>query len=320
MAVAAHHTFTSDLLNSYSHLKEFIDQNKAVEEVRQQAGSISTLQTGNLLLRWQVVDLTMAAPFLHIYTIFIEAVRKLLFYAGLTTWSIQLAVHRRLYEKDMRLEALQTFGKDCLAFSINARAQNSDDVYLQSPLPVEDIGSKRVRRLVHPGLKELVFYKDGGCCRGMSEWFFYLYFQTQRDFQDQDAHVQAVGRQFSSGAPSEAVLLQVMCPSDRNLLGLKGKEVCVITASDPPSADSHHQRITELFKSLEPGAYAVNLPRHRLNYISLSPNLGYLFDPTDGTMTIKDSKGIDTLADTVLAYTKDSDQELLALEKIEMIQ
>ncbi len=301
------HTFTSQHLHSYSRLKKYLEENRAVEEVGKQPKSKV------LLGSWQVIEMKMAAPFLRLYTIFLGAVGNLLFYAGLTT-SIRLAVHKRLYNEDKRLQALQTFEEDCLSFSVNARAQNSDDVYLQSPLRVEDIRSRKVRGLLHPDLSHLVFYKDGGCCRGMSEWFLYLYFQTRDNFQDEEAHIQAVGRQFSDGACSEAVLLQTMCPTNRELLGLTGREVHVLHASQD---DSNQKRVTDLFAKLKPGSYAVNLPRHRLNYISLSPGKGYLFDPTDGTIAIKNAKAVEKLSRRVLSYCRDSDPTLLALETIE---
>lgn len=313
--------FTPDVLDSYRCFCNFFNQNETVEQIKAEADKP---HSKNLLNKWQVTILSCTAPLRRVYVVFLEAVRKVLFYMGLNAWALQLHVHKRLWEKDKRQETWETFGSDCLAFSVNARAQDSSDVYLQPKIPVDDIRSSRVRDLVNPKLKQLDFYKKNGvCCRGMSEWFFYLYFQTKDYFDDPNAHMQAIGRQFSNGAPRQAGVLQALAsPNNREFLGLQTERTEVLPSSAHEETD--RRSLIEMFKELEPGAYAIHLHKHRLNYISVSRKRGYLYDPSQGTISIKGSRGIAKLAREILDYvpakiidfTEDGQPVLTALEKL----
>ena len=142
--IVSNPTFAPDVLNSYKSFCNFFVQNQTVEQIKAEAANPLPK---NLLNRWQVTALSCTAPLARIYVVFIDTVRKMLFFVGLNAWALQLHVHERLWEKDRRLETWEAFGSDCLAFSVNARAQNSSDVYLQPKMAIEDIGSSGLSRL-----------------------------------------------------------------------------------------------------------------------------------------------------------------------------
>lgn len=313
-ATIAYNRFTPEVLDSYDRFLEFFQDSPAVDKIEKEAEDLALQNKGKLAGRWQVTALKATRPFAYIYTVFAEAISTLLFHLGLRTWAIQMAVSKKLWTNDRRLAACEAYGDKCLAFAFNARAQNAWDVYLQPDKPVETIGSVEVQDIINPSRKKIAFYEDKGCCRGMAEWFLYLYFKTRHMFSDPSAHVKAVGRQFAEGAPREAVLLQALCPRDRNFLGLERVSYDVLER-DSNEAENR-EKITNLFKSLSPGAYAVGTAKHRMNYICMGRNRGYFFNPNHGTIVVEGKKDLAKVFEKVLDHTSDELPELLEIEEI----
>lgn len=313
-ATISYNRFTPEVLDSYDRFLDFFQQSPAVDKIEKEAEDTAVQKKGNLDGRWQVAVLKATRPLVCIYTIFAETISNLLFYLGLTTWSIQMAVSKKLWRNDRRLAACEAYGEKCLAFAFNARAQNAWDVYLQPDKPVDAIGSSEVQELINSSRKKIAFYEDKGCCRGMAEWFLYLYFKTRHMFSDANAHAKAVGKQFEGGAPREAVLLQALCPRDRNFLGLERVSHEVVERGSNEA--ENREKITNLFKSLSPGAYAVGTASHRMNYICMGRNRGYFFNPNHGTIAVDGKKDLAKVVQKVFDHTSDIRPELLEIEEI----
>lgn len=177
------------------------------------------------------------------------------------------------------------------------------------------------------GMVSFVFQ---GYCRGLSDWFIYLYLRTRNYFfnsetqeYDHKAHFAAIWEEFSGGAKEEAVLLQALRTGKGKLLGLKigTQPICskwtsplshssvrepslridyskwVDLRGSYDSADQiaiatkdFNETISEIEK-LENGVYFVNNHNHAMVYVKIEKDLGYFFNSSQGIKEINGPQG-----------------------------
>lgn len=151
----------------------------------------------------------------------------------------------------------------------------------------------RVRLIGQRGV--VTFQHTGGICRGMVDWFLYLYFRTQHQFENPRTHLFAVSKQFVNGGGEEATLLQSMIVRNGKLLGLRfGTQSPKSRKLRVPRlkytvADWNRSTPTVLitaFEQLPPGAYRIGVTIHAMALIKVNSNLAYLFDPNQGVLEI----------------------------------
>jgi len=137
----------------------------------------------------------------------------------------------------------------------------------------------------------------GGVCRGISDWFLYLYLQTNHLYADTQKHMVALSKIFADGAPIEAVLGQSLHERKGKILSLEiGKNVTwfsePIQTLDLIEVSGKRQIkdpsvVEKELANLKVGAYQCSFPNHSCVFIKTSEELSYWFDPNSGVVEIK---------------------------------
>ena len=186
--------------------------------------------------------------------------------------------------------------------SLNGPNEKGEIVNNTPSIPESRITDPRVEKRTFCNLEHAVkFHNNNGICRGMSDWFIYLYLNTKAQFSDPRSHMRALGKQFANGGGMEATLLQSLYMRKGKLLGLKiGAQTAHSLSNnytptvDYPSSNWHSQagEIIEQFQNMPAGAYRSWVPRHATVYIKINTNLGFFFDPNHGITEINgDAQG-----------------------------
>ncbi len=266
--------FDSTIIHSFDRVQSFLAGREAIGEIL----SFKSAKTHVLNDCWTVAWIHIKAPFDYIFSAFLQAIAALLDCLGAGELSKRCALlSRHVLADQTRLAFHQDHGENYLASCVNAHQLAASDFYLSPPIPVMSIRDERVRRCIYKEKSEIGFYHDLGVCRGISDWFCYLYLMTAESFDDPIAHLQAVSEQFKEGAPREAALLHSFNASEA-LLDLHAAEY----RGEP----------------LPCGIYAVNLERHRMNYIKCGQELHFLFNPEGGLIRLRN-------ADAVMSYIRE---------------
>lgn len=129
-------------------------------------------------------------------------------------------------------------------------------------------------------IPSISLFSDRGTCRGSSLWFIFLYLRTKHLFQDPSKQLSAIAREFTSGAPKQAALLQAFNDSD-DLLKLKKTKMADQKVS-LYELDHHHKRAEDKIKELDKGIYRVGVYGHSLVYLKISKDEQYVWDPEFG--------------------------------------
>jgi hypothetical protein len=306
LSLLTSHPFVPELLDSYSRFCAYFSDHQDLQKIK--LGANQARVKKKLLGRWEICKLTALTPFTKIYALFsstLEKIRTVFHFFSPTK-----------QEENKKQDAELLFGKNRIAFSANILSDQSKDVYLQPPLPVNEIRSEKVKRCFNPLYNQLLFNRKSGCCRGMSEWFLYLYFNSQSFYLGRKSrdHVRTICSIFEKGATSPAVLLQALCHNNSEFLGLSAEQLGHLPVS--PSTKINEEKIVNLFRKIAPGAYAINLPTHRLNYIAKSTDKGYLFDPDHGLTKIQSAQDFASMAKHIVDYSSSESPYLIGLERI----
>ncbi len=302
------------LLSSEWQLRQYMSGEEQIQTIAKEAANppASSLWQG----KWQVVILTARIPFDCILVIFWEATRGLTYVLCMPTLSTYChirGVHAMAADLS-RLYDICRFGENLLVPSINFPKSSLADLCAHPSLSREVVKSNPLltdTRKGSPVLPEpLEFFHKKGTCRGMSDWFLYLYFATKHLFSDPEEHLKAVARRMETGATGQATLLQTFSPSDgRSMLHLLEKRIHHPIASKPwgelskseqkdyfsytfntipPKLfEKDHPEAKKLIRSLPSGAYHLGVPFHAMTFFKLSPTLAYLFDPNAGLIRMK---------------------------------
>ncbi|MBI3236554.1 MAG: hypothetical protein HYZ48_02435, partial [Chlamydiales bacterium] len=206
-------------------LKEFLSGEGALASVRARANTPIPSAAGSLQGRWAVVRLEITSTFRDISSIVLEILSQLSKCVGAKNLSKRChvaAVHAG--SATLFLNHRRAMRDHFLMQSVNTYRSDSKSIYLQDPvLPGNGGEFERRNGTGETPLGVSFFYN--GVCRGASEWFFYLYFNTQADFDNPDEQIKAITLEFKKGAGPEATLLQALSQSAISLLDQTAVEV-----------------------------------------------------------------------------------------------
>lgn len=298
--------FNSSVFNSYDSLRTFLKGEEAIQEILSQKNPIypQLLKPLHASLpgHWKVCQWVTFPP-RFIFSRIFALCASLLKWSGFSLTSKKI----KLLSKGLNI-GFYLISEDPtkilkIRSSQNAPNSSGDLVNQHPPISLSEIPDYRVRKKSHLS-KPISFDFDGGICRGMVEWFFYLYFQTKDQFQDPRHHMSVLSKQFSHGGGKEAVVLQAINIKKGKVLGLQiGKQPCShpiaprwwsteLTIPDSIWKNSNAApTIIEQFQAFAPNtAYEIWVPRHAIAYIKIHDRLGFFFDPNYGVFEIN---GID---------------------------
>jgi hypothetical protein len=74
----------------------------------------------------------------------------------------------------------------------------------------------------------------------------------------------------------------------------------------------------EKLKKLPPGAYGVGLHNHRIGYIKMDDQLGFIWDPNKGAIALVGKKQADELLKYLLKYNRYATASSVYFEKAEL--
>ncbi len=283
------------LLSSEQKLRQYMSGEEQIRTIAKEAINppVSSLWQG----KWQVVILTVTKPFDGVLIIFWEATRGLAYVLCMPTLSTYCHIRSMHVSKDHRLYTISRLGQDLLVPSMNLPKSSLADLCAHPSLSREVVKSNPLLTDTRKGSpfspKSLEFFHKKGTCRGMSDWFLYLYFATKDLFSDPEEHLKAVARRMETGATAQATLLQTFDYTDGlSVLDLFRTPIC-----DPNSEKfgtipyklfkKDNSEAKDIIHNLPLGAYHLGVAFHAMTFVKSSPTLGYLFDPNQGLIRMR---------------------------------
>lgn len=287
--------FNESVFASYGSLKNYLNGAEAIQQVVSQKDRRSTpVYTpfhANLDCKWEVCQIA-TAPFRWILAFVLEILSEGIGLFGATSTAKELKNVSKYLEI-----GFDVFSEDTTQMLIIKETKNRPNTQGQiinhhPAIPMNRIPDpKVVRKIINERAVELNHRE--GICRGMSDWFLYLYLKTKSQFNDPRAHMRALGKQFSKGGGEEATVLQSLFINKGKLLSLNiGFQP---THSRRPTStvmrmnwhsESEANRTQDL-QALPAGAYAIRFTNHQMAFIKCSDNLAYYFDPSVGIIEIQ---------------------------------
>ncbi|MBS0605371.1 MAG: hypothetical protein JSR57_00350 [Verrucomicrobia bacterium] len=294
----AQNCFTPQLLDSATSLRAYLSGQEAIDQINRQAASPLSSASSKLNDRWEVFKWEVDSTFQDIIALFLKSVTCLLNSIGATDLAKRCHVaSRHAMASTLYLTHFYEMGDRFLMASLNSHRTDTDDLYLQSSIEpgahptfeIHDIDDRN---------QGIHFFHRNGICRGMANWFLYLYFKTQAQFTNPDEHIKAVTKQFEAGAPREASLLHSLNEEATTQVLNLGRQLDLLHCDPIRQTD---RQIAEEFCALPPGAYAVYSSSHRVNWINLGNGRGYFYNPSFGSDRID---GIEDLTKCVKEFVK----------------
>lgn len=166
----------------------------------------------------------------------------------------------------------------------------------------------RDRVWIDNGQQQVEFkHRQRGYCRGMSEWFIYLYLNAvfelkPKNDEDFAKIIRAVGFEFKDGAKEAPTALHSIGINEGELLGL---EVGDKTKQGEPFHDNCNKNFKRLplvaiheskldqtnaledLENLPPNVYMVHSYHHAMVYVKINNELGFFFNPDGGITEIR---------------------------------
>lgn len=294
--------FSPDIIHSYTRLQDYLVGPAKDKLVENQVLDASRQCHMNWLGRWNAIPLSIAEPFITIYSVFLKTIGNLLYYSGFESYGLYIYLAGYSAEIDYRYDEYMDFGENYLAHASNVYSPACADLYALPNMKAEEIKSARVRSVLQR--KELNFEVPNALCRGESLWLIRAYLKTRHLFANHRQHLQALGSLFYHGAPQEAALIQKMCATVE-FLKLKehsAKHVPIALKHGKMDERACKNAFIQMAKNLKPGAYYFRVPKHGMAYICTGDGKGYWFDPNGGMKAIRSNIDFDTLANTIVNY------------------
>lgn len=273
-------TFSPSLLHDIHALRSWLTHPSHLAPIK-----TSYVPTGKKILaeRWQIHWLEVLS---YLHDKILSSALRVIQYGFIQIGASSLArrvelINLHFNTAKHQLVAVKTHNAALLSLSRNCHQLGSSEIYLQPPLPCSSVQDEGIRALANTDKSEFYidFFHKKGVCRGMCFWFVYLYFATAAEFSDPIAHITSVAKQFETGAPAPAALLQSLHSIESPLLSLLGEAKQVSFISFKNDRDS--------FAKYPPGVYSIGLGTHRINYIKISEKEAVLFDPNMGAWRIR---------------------------------
>jgi hypothetical protein len=278
--------FRPEILQSYPSFQKFLTGSEAIQEITLEAQSPKQIGHGESLMqdRWKVAVMDISAAVKKICSVYVKAISSFLASIQATALSIYCLVlaHHLSYDQNM-MKAFNIYQERLLVPSLNMHQLSTSDFYLSDPMPTLAVQDQKVRDVLfsHTQRPLIKFFHENGACRGISNWFAHLYFQTHDQFQDREAHLMAVAKQFSQGASREAALLH--CVEDESKV-LKLRNIEGISLF--PWVESEGKKLHQFLLTIPNGLFEVGLYRHRINLIKTDDDQFYIFDPNTGLLKL----------------------------------
>ncbi|NGX40976.1 MAG: hypothetical protein KR126chlam4_00808 [Candidatus Anoxychlamydiales bacterium] len=165
-----------------------------------------------------------------------------------------------------------------------------------SVIPISNIDKKLKSYLLEGDKpKKVLDLNEHGICRGMSEWFAYLYFKTLESFKNKphEFHVKAIAENFKKGSPIEGALLQKF-PNSISIRPPIFFEALYAQKFKNPL--KKREESIKILKKLPLGIYDLNIlasssseTGHDCILIKESSDLIYFWEPNNGLIKIKGS-------------------------------
>lgn len=289
--------FNASVFDSYTNLRNFFLQSNAINEVLSEKDKPFTKALyplpSQLSCKWRICQVT-TAPFRYILVIFSKTIAIVSRYAG----AHSLAKRAKTFAQCQR-RGFNAYTETPLQVSRIKKTCNRPNaqgkIVCRTPsIPESRITDPRVKKRTFIGLeKGIKFNHPNGICRGICEWFLYLYLHTQGHFSDPRRHMATLGRHFAKGGGQEATLLHSLFMNKGKLINLKfGTQTTRAAASIPllsytcSTWKSSKTAIVSQLQNLPVGAYNIGLPVHNLALVKISPQLCYFFDPNLGIVEV----------------------------------
>ncbi|MGE0669655.1 MAG: hypothetical protein AB7H48_11060 [Parachlamydiales bacterium] len=294
----------SGQVNGYENLKNFFVSSEAPQKVINERESAMSKVVGPMYSDldgiWEVAQIA-TYPFRWLLNLVLKEVAKLFSCLG----AQELAMHAKTASRYMKIGFDVYSESPTQFFLIKKTANIANDCGIiseASPVPASQIVDPKIRAKTFlfstdPNEGEVRFDHANGICRGMSDWFLYLYFKTKHEFSDPRSHMIALGRQFSKGGGVEPVLLQSLNIKNGSLLNLRiGVHDQQLIAGRYPGVElsryplnqweNEQDRIIQELRNLPPGGYKVGVPHHSTAYVKVDDHLSFYFDPNVGIIEI----------------------------------
>ncbi|MGE5196446.1 MAG: hypothetical protein ACM3JI_03845 [Anaerolineae bacterium] len=294
-------------LSDYQHLKDFFNPTEELARIKKIANKnfsdrrFSSLPP--LLSEEELSWIRLKAPLGACLNVFLKALSELFRFVGAKSLGTRYSIlsEHQLYDSD-KLASFEMFKEKVLSFAINEHATSASDVSLQPDIPLEAIRDRRIRRMTHtPGdpASKIVFHDERGVCRGMTDWFLFLYFSSLKFFKPNNviSHVQAVAEELKEGASSKAALLNCFGKPDR-LLNFKKKDLFHCT----------YAHFKKKSRKIHRGAYQIivfnreKMEGHQVDLIRVSRHLSILVDPNTSCLILKGKHQTRQIAQCLESY------------------
>ncbi len=291
--------YLPEYIHSYGALSNYFNANADEAIARIQAHEPVAI----LDYRWQIAWLVITTPFRFMLEIFLTCVEPVLKCLGASHLAIRchiLCAH--LATEDCFLRTLLEGRADAIMAPLfNTYAFSANDVFLAPRVKTELIQDRKVFDTFEKDEEwnKVDFYRANGVCRGITTWFTFLFLRTQEHFaENPDGQMQAIGSLFYWGAPGPAALLQALCNGEVFL------NVCAQQLHRIPLTAQEETRdsIQTALKDAAPGAYEVWFPTHRIGYIKINDQLGYVIEPNGGVFKIEGEEQTLNVADYLWSY------------------
>lgn len=265
---------------SPSSLQGFFKGERAIQDIclKRQVGASMPLLAG----RWKVtIVIETCAYELSACAWRILSLLVWVCSTDLSKRCIVLALHAKSHAETLSCQ--KRFGMHFLAPSVNTYPTDRSDIYLHPPVNSSLFGPSG-------------FFNANGLCRGMSNWFLYLYFQTRPAFDNPVIHMRYVTRQFAHGAPPQAALLHLFNPHVRPrpvAAHLPSLQITEFFRRFSTNSSVTNQAIAAELNELDSGAYTVFSSRHQFNFIKIDDDLSFIFDPNYGCFILDSSLSLE---------------------------
>ncbi len=308
--------FNASVFDSYANLKNFLTHSNSINEVLSRKDKPFSKVIGpsnpNLQGKWQVCQIA-TAPFRGILAIVLKIIAKIASLLGAKGFAKQTKTASQYQLAGFRLYSETPTKLFRIKDSVN-RPNSEGQIVNQTPLiPESCITDPKVKKKTYCTIyKGIKFNHNKGICRGMSEWFLYLYLHTKSQFSDPRSHMLALGKQFANGGGMDPTLLQSLNLKKGKLLNMKFGTQAPHTTRCPTPLHKHTPaewksqagQIVQRLQNLPAGAYGVGLPLHQTAYIKIDDRLGYFFDPNHGITEINGDAVGEKLYELVTASLK----------------
>ncbi len=295
--------FNASVLDSYANLKFFLTSSASINEVLSRKNKpfskvLSPLNP-NLQGKWQVCQIA-TAPFRGILAIVLKIVAKIASLLGAKEFAKQAKTAAQYQLAGFGLYSETPTKLFRIKDSVNRPNPEGQIVNRTPAIPESRITDPKVKKKTFCIVDKAVeFNHQKGICRGMCEWFLYLYLHTKSQFSDPRRHMLALGKQFAKGGGMDPTLLQSLFLNKGKLLNMKFGAQTTHTRypislfeHTPIEWKAKAEPIMRELQNLPAGAYGVGLPLHQTAYIKIDDRLGYFFDPNHGITEINgDSVG-----------------------------